>query len=119
MRIAAGIMMIIGAVLGITMLRAIYGFIPGLLGWLPWFWASFVGGGGFYTLKRKAWSVCLASSILLLPLGTVLLFLLWADASVEAITPFAVGITMFFFVIGILPLIFVCIRKREWQEKQG
>ncbi len=41
MRIAAGILMIIGAVLGITMLRAIYGFIPGVLGWLPWLWAFF------------------------------------------------------------------------------
>ena len=116
MRKAAGILMIIGAVLGFLMLRAIYGFIPGLLGLLPWFWAFFVGGGGFYTLKRKAWVVCLIASILLLPMGTALPFLMWTDAlsSGEPITPFAVGITTLFFVIGLLPMIFVCLRRREW-----
>ncbi len=118
MRIAAGILMIIGVVLGITMLRAIYGFIPGLLGWLPWLWAFFVGGGGFYTLKRKSWGLSLTSSILLLPMGTVLPFLVWTDAlsSGEPVTPSAVGITTLFFVLGILPIVFVCLRKREWES---
>ena len=118
MRIAAGILMIIGALLGIILLRAAYGYIPGLLGWLPWIWAFFIVGGGFYTLKRRAWKVCLTSSILLLPMGTVLPFLMWTDAlsSGELITPFAVGITTLFLVIGIIPIIFVCLRKREWES---
>ena len=118
MRIAAGILMIIGAALGIIMLHAAYGYIPGLLGWLPWFWAFFVGGGGLYTLKRKAWRLCLASSILLLPMGTVLPFLVLTDALShgEPVTPFAVGITTLFFVLGIIPIIFVCLRKREWES---
>ena len=93
MRIAAGILMIIGAALGIIVLRAAYGYIPGLLGWLPWLWAFFVGGGGFYTLKRRAWKVCLISSILVLPVGII--------------PPF---------FVGILPIIFVCLRKREWES---
>ena len=96
MRIAAGILMIIGAFLGITVLRAAYGTIPGLLGWLPWLWAFFVGFGGLYTLKRKEWRLCLTSSILLLPAGII--------------PPF---------FVGILPIIFVCLRKREWESRQG
>ena len=115
MRIAAGILMIVGAVLGITVLRAAYGYIPGLLGWLPWLWAALVGGGGIYTLKRKAWGICLISSILLLPMGTALPFLAWSDAFGEEINvPFALVITLLFLIIGILPVISVCIRKREW-----
>jgi len=119
MRIAAGILMFIGAFLGVTMLRGVYGFIPGLLGYLPWFWAAFVGGGGYYTLKRKNWKVCLTSSIFfLIPYSIVLPFLMWTSAplSAEEITPFAVGITLFFFVIGILPLTFVYLRRREWDS---
>jgi len=83
MRTAAGILMIIGVALGITVLRAAYGYIPGLLGWLPWLWVGFVFIGGFYTLKRKHWKLCLTASVLSLT---------------------------------ILPIIFVCLRKREWER---
>ena len=126
MRTAAGILMIVGALLGLTMIRGIAvsvgisatGFIPGLLGWLLWLWAFLVGGGGYYTLKRKSWGLSLTSGFLLLPMGTVLPFLIWTDASSsgELITPFAMGITTLFFVVGILPLIFVCLKKREWES---
>ena len=120
MRIAAGILMIIGAVMGITLLRAIYGFIPGLLGWLPWLWAALVGGGGIYTLKRKEWKLSLISSVLLLPLS-ILPFLAWSDALEsegwgEINVPFAVVITLLFLMIGILPAIGVGLRKREWES---
>lgn len=108
--------MIIGAFLGITLLRAAYGFIPGLLGWLPWFWAGFVGIGGYYTLKRGAWKVCLTSSILLLIPYIVLPFLIWTAEpfSVETVTPFAVVITLLFLMVGIFPVIGVYLRRKEW-----
>jgi len=115
MRTAAGILMMIGVVLGITMINAAYGSIPGILGWLKWFWFCGVFCGAIYTLKRKSWGICLASSILLLPMGTVLPILLWVDADMETITPFAVVITIFYFVIGVLPLVFVLLRKRDWE----
>ena len=123
MRIAAGILMMIGAILGIAMLRAVYGYIPGLLGWLPWFGAFFVIGGGFYTLKRKAWKLCLASSILCIP-WSILPFLVWsdvlADVSGEGTNiPFAIAMTLFFLAIAILPIVGVRLKKREWQEIQG
>ncbi len=112
--------MILGVVLGITMLRAIYGSIPGLLGFLPWFWAMFVLLGGFYTLKRRNWKLCLFSSILLLPY-LILPFLGWffalSDASREEINvPSVMVITLIFLMIGILPVINVCLRKREWES---
>lgn len=116
MRIAAGILMILGAVLGITLLRATFGFIPGLLGLLPWPWAISVFLGGFYTLKRTNWKICLFSSILLLPY-IILPFLAWSEASGEEINvPFALVITLIFLMIGTFPVISVCLRKREWES---
>ncbi len=49
-------------------------------------WAAFLITGGVFCLRRKRWGLCLASSILCL-------------------NP-----------IGILSIIFVCLRKREWQS---
>ena len=119
--------MIIGAVIGFIMVRAIYEQPPawavtyeGLLKWLSTFWAIFVGVGGIYTLKRKVWGMCLTSSILLTPIG-ILPFLAWnailADVSGEEINiPFAIVITLLFLAIAILPIVFVYLRKREWES---
>jgi hypothetical protein len=118
MRIAAGITMIITAVLGITILRTIYGFIPGLLGWLPWLWATFVVVGGIETLRRKDWVMCLIAGIFMTPVSIVP-FLMWrdilTDASGEAINiPFAILVTLVFLAIAILPVVSVLLRKGEW-----
>jgi hypothetical protein len=101
MRKVAGILMIINAVFGWIYIGTTYT-LPAepapstgfqiLLQWLATFWALFVGYGGILTLKGKAWKLCLASSILQV----------W-------VPPY----------IGILPLVFICVRKREWQELQG
>jgi len=68
MRIAAGILMIVAAIIGISFTRSFFGNIPGLLGSLPSillvFVFPFVCVGVYYTLKRKHWGVCLAASIL-------------------------------------------------------
>lgn len=127
MRIAAGILMIISAVIGFTMVRAIYGQPPawavpyeGLLKWLSTFWAIFVGVGGIYTLKRKVWGMCLISGILIIPIG-IIPFLAWsnvlADVSGEVTNiPFAILMTLLFLAIAILPVVSVCLRKREWES---
>jgi hypothetical protein len=121
MRKAAGVLMVIGAFLGLIMLRAIYGFIPGLLGWLPLIWAAFVCGGGVYTFKGKLWKVCLASSILFCISIGIMLILVWSDAltdvSGEAINiPWAIFITFVLLAIAILPIISVKLRKTEWER---
>jgi len=124
MRKTAGILMIIGALFGFITIRAIYLAPPDWASlyeiqakWLSTFWAIFVGYAGLYTLKKKRWVMSLASSILLLPFN-VLPFLIWADASKRSIPPsvFGVAITGLFFAIGILPLIFVFIKKQEWES---
>ena len=114
MRIAAGILMIISGIILIfyyATLLAAYGFsqsmwIP-LLGILP-SWASSVMfvlsfttalsviAGGIFTLQRKYWKICLAASI---PPAVFLLLMIVA-----------------YVWVGILPLIFVCLRKREWES---
>jgi len=121
MRKAAGVLMVIGAFLGMVMLRAIYGFIPGPLGWLPLIWAAFIVGGGVYTFKGKLWKLCLASSILFCIPISIIPILAWsdalADASGEAINfPFAIFITIVFLAIAILPVIGVKLRKTEWES---
>ena len=93
MRKAAGVLMVIGAFLGMVMLRAIYGFIPGPLGWLP--------------------LICIPISIIPILAWSDAL----ADASGEAINfPFAIFITIVFLAIAILPVIGVKLRKTEWES---
>jgi len=113
--------MIIGAFLGLVMLRAIYGFIPGLLGWLPLIWAVFIVGGGVYTFKGKLWKLCLASSIVLgISIG-IMLILAWSDALTgpfgeDINIPYAIFITLVLLTIAILPIISVKLRKTEWES---
>jgi hypothetical protein len=128
MRTAAGILMIIVAVIGFILVRAIYGQPPawavqyeGLLKWLSTFWAIFVGAGGIYTLKRKVWGMCLISGILCIPIG-IIPFLTWsavlADVSSgeETNIPLAIVMTLIFLAIAILPAVSVYLRKREWSK---
>ena len=121
MRKAAGVLMVIGAFLGMLMFRAIYGFIPGPLGWLPLIWAAFVVAGGFYTFKGKLWKLCLASSILSCIAISTIPILAWndvlADASGEPINiPYAIFITLVLLTIAILPIISIKLRKTEWES---
>ena len=61
--------------------------------------AIFAFVGGISTLRRKHWKMCLAASIL----STLFLTLM---------------IVVYGFM-GILPIIFVCLRKREWSESKA
>jgi hypothetical protein len=82
--------------------------------------AVFIITGGVFCLKRKYWKLCFASSLALL------LFLMF---ELVFIFPLAFGFNIFLIpqfidmIIslpwGILPLIFVCIKKREWSESQA
>ena len=89
--------------LGIGVLRITYGYIPGLLGWLQWTGVAFVIWGGIDTLKGRHWKLCFSSSLLL----TLLLVL--------SLFSFP-GAIIFLFPGGILPIVFICLRKREWES---
>ncbi|MBI4332360.1 MAG: hypothetical protein HY673_13890 [Chloroflexi bacterium] len=125
MRIAAGIMMIIGAIIEFTMVMVMT--TPQKLIW-PSFGAMlvaiFVIVGGICTLKRRAWKVSLTSSILTLPTGflstssillTTIGFTGLSPAEIMQIFSFWIIPS---FLLGLLPIIFVRRRKREWKKAE-
>lgn len=134
MRIAAGILMIIGAIIGwiafivvketmeypeysplVSPYRFLLSFLLEII--LPIFGAIFVIVGGICTLKRRAWKVCFTSSILLLPVPFLALYLVVRSppSPAEIISVFFCWIIPTF-LVAILPIIFVCLRKREWES---
>jgi len=128
MRIAAGILMIIyGVVLGFyygglglglsiqyggpssSIAHSIFELICGL----------FSLSGGLFCLMRRYWKVCFGSA-LLLPLAVIdiitgfrLTGFQWAYHDVTRLV-----ISILVMIGGILPIIFVCLRRREWQKSQ-
>jgi hypothetical protein len=124
MRIAAGILMI---VVGIALL---VNFVPRLIeegigsydlpsvNLVMVISALFFVTGGVFCLRRKYWKVCFASSLLLLVLMALLLLILWVLWSL--LPPYAPVWWMVVPIpVGILPIVFVCLRKREWSESKA
>ena len=107
MRKAAGVLMI---VLGIaTMGIFLYGVQPyysAELKLLVILTTVFVITGGVFCLKRKYWVICVISSVVLCCFSTMLSYVFF---------PYGLGL---YLVVpgGFISLIFVCLRKREWQE---
>ena len=66
--------------------------------------AIFIITGGVSCLNRKYWKLCFTSSLFL---SLLLIFCLFA---------LPIASTWFLLPGGILSLIFVCIRKREWEN---
>jgi len=63
----------------------------------------FIIVGGVFCLKRKYWKLCFASSLLLI------LAVIWSL--------FTLPMTLtWFLLLGVLPIIFVCLGRKEWQE---
>jgi hypothetical protein len=80
--------------------------------------ALFFVTGGVFCIRRKYWRVCLASSLLLLVILALLLLILWVVWSL--LSPYAaVWWILVPIPVGILPIIFVCLRKREWQKSRA
>jgi hypothetical protein len=72
--------------------------------------AVFLVTGGVFCLSRKYWKLCFASA-------SVAIFVM-----IFGVVLFNFGLiplTLFFIAMGILPIVFVCLRKREWQKKEG
>lgn len=78
---------------------------------------AFIVTGGVFCLKRKYWKVCLASALL-----AVLLMIYWIYGFTRfrfpppSFPPFLVSYLLLLVVTGALQIIFVCVRKKEWQE---
>lgn len=108
MRKAAGIMLII---LGtyvlvvevIPMIRIGIHFFPTYV--LPIVLGAFIATGGIFCIRKRYWGLCLASAI-----AAVFTGYMWLIAS-ESRNPEWVIIP----ILGILPIIFVCGRRKEWK----
>ena len=75
--------------------------------------AVFLITGGVFCLRRRYWKVCFASTLFLfIPLY------LWSIVLPDAL-PRLGWLGWVFMSAGILPIIFVCLGKREWQKKEG
>jgi len=114
MRRAAGIlMMILGMVLLVTFVVVLiqYG-IPVYeyaIDLLMIILAVFIVTGGILCLMKKYWGLCLASALL-----AVFFMIFWLMGS-----PYALNwLAWFFITMGTFPIIFVCLRKKEWQTQE-
>jgi hypothetical protein len=122
MRIAAGILMI---AVGMALL---VNFVPRLIEDgagsfdLPFvnlvvvISALFFVAGGVFCLRRRYWKVCFASSLLLLVLLAFLLLIFWVLWSLLYAPVWWMVVPI---PVGILPIIFVCLRRRDWQKSQA
>jgi len=90
--------------------------------------AVFVITGGVFCLKRKYWKLCFASSLVLLLLDLYLFLAFnFRYPPIGPLNSYPPPNATFFppsfldwvlTLSGILPIIFVCLRKREWQEQE-
>jgi hypothetical protein len=129
MRKAAGIMMVIYGVQAIGFLGGflseqgteIYEINPLALSLGVIISAVFIITGGVFCLKRKHWKLCFASSLFSL-LFMMCEFcylppLLFMMCEFYYLPPFKIWFDTYLLLpLGALPLIFVCLRKSEWQE---
>jgi len=69
--------------------------------------------GGVFCLKRKYWKLCFGSSLFLL------LFMIVFLLSLPYALDHFLWVTCLFIPMGILPQIFICLRKSEWQAQES
>ena len=126
MIIAAGILMII---YGVKAIGSLFGFLSEegfhvfythgstlALNLIVIITAVFFTIGGVFCLKRKYWKICFASSICLLLFMVYDLHLLFPVMFIAINIPSWVHMTLAL-PWGIIPQIFICLRKSEWQVR--
>ena len=114
MRIAAGVLMVIfGAwtmALSVAELVEFGDINPDrLLSVSLVFVAAIITTGGILCIRRRYWKLCFISSLLLL------LLVVFFGPIPFAPLPFGALSSLLAIVVPVLPLIFVCVRRREWQ----
>jgi len=126
MRKAAGILMILysAKTIGFLVISLIdLGFVYFPL-WMYLVWiilAVFIITGGFFCLKKKYWKICFASSLVLLLF--MIFELLFGFIILNGYSRFGSIFTEYVDMPlsipwGILPEIFVCLRRSEWQAQE-
>jgi hypothetical protein len=116
MRKAAGIMLIIFAMLLLnTVISALSGsainIVDIIFNLFITISAALFITGGIFCLMKKYRKVCLASAWL-----AVFIMIMWLTGS----HPYAFSwLSWVFSILGTLPIIFVYLAKKEWQEIQG
>jgi len=73
---------------------------------LPIVLGAFTATGGIFCIMKRYWGLCLASALVAVVIGYGSLI------AAESRTPEPIIIA----ILGILPIIFVCIRRKEWKE---
>jgi hypothetical protein len=109
MRRIAGILMVIFGMtaMGIFVYGGIQGYYHLAFRLIMSFLSVFVITGGVFCLRRKYWTVCFISSLLFS--FSVSFFWVFLNLPIY-------GLAWLLLPGAIIPLIFVCLRKREWQE---
>ena len=74
---------------------------------------AFIISGGVFCLKRKYWKLCFASALLAV---SMMLYVMTMPGFSHRYYDFLVCCSWLPIITGVLLIIFVCIRKREWQE---
>jgi hypothetical protein len=113
MRIAAGILMVAFALFMVTDAfsgLSQYGiYISDLaLGLLQIIPAAFIVSGGVFCLARKYWRVCFASTVV-----TVVIMVIWWIGQTDSVLAWLGS------MLGTFPIIFVLLKKSEWQASQA
>jgi hypothetical protein len=72
--------------------------------------AAFILTAGVFCLKREYWKVCFASALV-----TLLIMIAWLTGHAAD----SIWLAWVVSIVGTLPIIFVCLAKKEWQEIQG
>jgi peptidoglycan/LPS O-acetylase OafA/YrhL len=112
MRIAAGIMlMILGALILVACVVVLIDYDTNvhdpLFDIAFMFCGAFLVTGGVFCLKKKGVELCLGSTVI-----AIFLTIGWFKGSYASLTWWDWACC----VLGVLPIIFVCLRIREWQE---
>jgi len=115
MRQAAGILMVAsGMFLFVVMVSSVphynvdsYGLGFNLLLLIP---TLFILAAGVFCLTRKYWKVCYASALV-----TLVIMLVWLISNAAD----SIGLAWVVSVVGTLPIVFVTLGKKEWQEIQS
>jgi hypothetical protein len=79
--------------------------------------ALFFIPGGVFCLRRKYWKVCFASSLLLIVVSAYVTVILRIISPM--FPPYHPTRWVVLIPAGILPIIFICVRRREWQKSQA
>ena len=122
MRIAAGILMITYGVKTIVFFVGslsdwgFHGYLDAL-GLFVIISAVFIITGGVFCLKRKYWKLCFTSALLAVFMIISWIYLLTGFRfPPPSPSPYFAWFLLPWLITGTPAIIFVCIRKREWQE---